>query len=117
MRFGRGVRLYLGKRRDRSARSMTKGPGMRPVVLQMGVTIDGFVHGAKGYEDWGLPPEDDEVVAWKVASLREAGTHIIGRTTYEAISAGRPNETGVYADVKNEIPKLAFSSALTHSTC
>ena len=25
---------------------------MRPVVLQMGVTLDGFVHGAKGYEDW-----------------------------------------------------------------
>jgi hypothetical protein len=22
---------------------------MRPVVLQMGVTLDGFVHGAKGY--------------------------------------------------------------------
>ena len=33
---------------------MTKGPAMRPVVLQMGVTLDGFVHGAKGYEDWGL---------------------------------------------------------------
>ena len=45
---------------------------MRPVVLQMGVTLDGFVHGAKGYEDWGLPPEDDYVVAWKVASLHEA---------------------------------------------
>jgi dihydrofolate reductase len=56
---------------------------MRPVVLQMGVTLDGFVHGAKGYEDWGLPPEDEEVVAWKAASLREAGTHIMGRTTYE----------------------------------
>jgi len=41
---------------------------MRRVVLQMGVTLDGFVHGAKGYEDWRLPPED-EVVAWKVASL------------------------------------------------
>jgi hypothetical protein len=25
---------------------------MRPVVLQMGVTLDGFVHGAKGDEDW-----------------------------------------------------------------
>lgn len=52
---------------------------MRPVVLQIGVTLDGFVHGAKGYQDWGLPPEDDEVVAWKAASLREAGTHIMGR--------------------------------------
>src|SRR4051794_9611314 len=59
---------------------------MRPVVVQMGVTLDGFVHGAKGYEEWGLAPEDDEVVAWKVASLREAGTHIMGRVTYEAMS-------------------------------
>ena len=63
---------------------------MRPVVLQMGVTLDGFVHGAKGYEDWGLPPEDDEVVAWKVASLREAGTHIMGRATYEAMASVWP---------------------------
>ena len=61
---------------------------MRPVVLQMGVTLDGFVHGAKGYDDWGLPPEEDEVVAWKAASLREAGTHIMGRATYEAMAIG-----------------------------
>ena len=31
---------------------MKKGCVMRPVVLPMGVTLDGFVHGAKGYEDW-----------------------------------------------------------------
>jgi dihydrofolate reductase len=88
---------------------------MRPVVLQMGVTLDGFVHGATGYEDWGLPPEDDEVVAWKVASLREAGTHILGRRAYEAMAAVWPNETGVYADVMNEIPKVVFSSTLTRA--
>ena len=88
---------------------------MRPVVLQMGVTVDGFVHGAKGFEDWGLPPEEDEVVAWKVASLREAGTHIMGRTTYEEMSAVWPTTTGVYADVMNEIPKVVFSNTLTHA--
>jgi len=86
---------------------------MRPVVLQMGVTLDGFVHGAKGYEDWGLPLEEDDVVARKVASLREAGTHIMGRVTYEAMAAVWPNESGVYADVMNEIPKVVFSATLT----
>jgi hypothetical protein len=46
----------------------------------MGVTLDGFVHGAKGYEDWRLPPEDDEVVAWKVASLDDHVTsHVLRR--------------------------------------
>src|SRR5690349_24804803 len=93
--------------------TMTKGLGMRPVVLQMGVTLDGFVHGAKGYEDWGLPPEEDEVVAWKAASLREAGSHIMGRVTYEEMAAVWPAETGVYADVMNELPKVVFSTTLT----
>src|SRR6059058_4711962 len=94
---------------------MTKGRVMRPVVLQMGVTLDGFVHGAKGYEEWGLPPEDDEVVAWKVASLREAGTHIMGRATYEAMASVWPTTTGVYADVMNDIPKVVFSRTLTRA--
>ena len=88
---------------------------MRPVVLQMGVTLDGFVHGATGYEDWGLPPEEDEVVAWKATSLRQAGTHIMGRITYEDMAAVWPTTTGVYADVMNEIPKVVFSSTLTRA--
>jgi dihydrofolate reductase len=63
----------------------------------------------------GLPPEEDEVVAWKVASLREAGTHIMGRVTYQAMSAVWPSNAGIYADVMNEIPKVVFSSTLTHA--
>jgi len=86
---------------------------MRSVVLQMGVTLDGFVHGTAGYEDWGLPPEDDELVAWKVASLRQAGTHIMGRRTYEAMASVWPRSTGLYADVMNEIPKVVFSRTLS----
>ena len=88
---------------------------MRPVVVQMGVTLDCFLHGAKGYEDWGLPPEEDDLVAWKVASLREAGTHIMGRVTYEAMASVWPATTGVYADVMNEIPKVVFSRTLTRA--
>ncbi|MGI8776190.1 MAG: dihydrofolate reductase family protein [Acidimicrobiales bacterium] len=88
---------------------------MRPVLLQLGVTLDGFVHGTKGYEDWGLPPDDDEVVAWKVVSLREAGTHIMGRATYEAMASVWPTATGVYANVMNEIPKVVFSKTLTRA--
>ena len=86
---------------------------MRPVVLQMGVTLDGFVHGAKGYEDWGLPPEEEAVIAWKVDSLREAGTHIMGRRTYEAMAAVWPYDDSVYAALMNDIPKVVFSATLT----
>ena len=88
---------------------------MRPVVLQIGITLDGFVDGAKGYEDWGLPAEEDDVVEWKASSLREAGTHIMGRITYEDMAAVWPKSTGVYADLMNEIPKVVFSKTLTHA--
>src|SRR4051794_35895214 len=82
----------------------TKNGGARPVVVQMGITLDGFVHGDHGYEEWGLPAEEDAVVDWKVALLREAGTHIMGRRSYEEMSTVWPNETGLYADIMNEMP-------------
>jgi hypothetical protein len=46
---------------------------MRRIVWIRTASIDGLVHGVKGYEDWGLQPGGDEVV-WKVASLRAGGT-------------------------------------------
>lgn len=63
---------------------------MRRVILQMGVTLDGYVAGPGGELDWGLPEEHRDVRAWKVASLRQVGTHIIGRVTYEAMAAHWP---------------------------
>ena len=54
---------------------------MRQVVLQMGVTLDGYVAGPDGDGDWGLPAEDPDVRAWKVASLRQVGTHIMRPAT------------------------------------
>lgn len=63
----------------------------------MGVTLDGYVHGAKGPDYWGLPPEEEAVTAWKVASVSEAGTHIMGRATYEDMAAGRASSTRWYA--------------------
>jgi dihydrofolate reductase len=88
---------------------------MRPVVLQIGITLDGFVHGAKGYEDWGLPAEEDDVVEWKASSLREAGTHIMGAHHLRGQAAVWPKSTGIYADLMNEIPKVVFSTTLTHA--
>ena len=46
---------------------------MRRLILQMGVTLDGYVAGRGGEGDWGLPPEQPDVQAWKVASLRQVG--------------------------------------------
>ena len=85
---------------------------MRPVVLQMGVTVDGYVAGPGGEGDWGLPPEHPDVRAWKVASLRQAGTHIMGRVTYEQMAGHWPTASGDYADFMNKLPKVVFSTTL-----
>ena len=83
---------------------------MRPLVLQMGVTLDGYVSGPG---DWGLPAEHPDVEAWKVASLRKVGTHIMGRVTYEEMARYWPTAAGQYAEFMNTLPKVVFSTTLT----
>jgi dihydrofolate reductase len=85
---------------------------MRRVVLQMGVSLDGFVARDDGGLDWGLAAEHPDVTAWKIASLRQVGTHIMGRVTYEAMTAYWPSASGEYAPLMNEIPKVVFSKTL-----
>ena len=85
---------------------------MRRVVLQMGVTLDGYVAGPGGEGDWGLPAEHPDVRAWKVASLRQAGTHIMGRVTYEQMATHWPTASGDYAEFMNNLPKVVFSTTL-----
>jgi dihydrofolate reductase len=85
---------------------------MRRVVVQMGVTLDGYVAGPGGEGDWGLPPEHPDVRAWKVASLGRVGTHIMGRVTYEQMAQHWPNADGDYAAFMNDLPKVVFSKTL-----
>jgi dihydrofolate reductase len=85
---------------------------MRRVVLQMGVTLDGYVAGPGGGLDWGLPEENPDVRAWKVAALHQTGTHIMGRVTYEQMAAYWPAATGDYAAFMNKLPKVVFSKTL-----
>jgi dihydrofolate reductase len=85
---------------------------MTRVVLQMGVTLDGYVAGPSGEGDWGLPAEHPDVRAWKIASLRQVGTHIMGRVTYEQMAEHWPNATDDYAAFMNNLPKVVFSKTL-----
>jgi dihydrofolate reductase len=86
---------------------------MRAVILQMGVSLDGYVaRPDRDNSDWGLPPEDEAVTAWKLDSVRRAGTHIMGRVTYDAMAAYWPSSTEVFAAPMNNIPKVVFSRTL-----
>jgi dihydrofolate reductase len=87
---------------------------MRKVVLMMSVSIDGFVAGPHGHA--GALPEPDELKRWKLERIRQAGTHIMGRVTYEEMAAHWPTSTDDYAAPMNEIRKVVFSKTLDAAT-
>lgn len=84
---------------------------MRRVVLQMSVSVDGFVAGPRGGLG-GSMPEDDDLISWKLEQLHQTGTHIMGRVTYQQMAAHWPKATDDYAGPMNELPKVAFSKTL-----
>jgi dihydrofolate reductase len=92
---------------------------MRRVVLQMGVSLDGMVAVPRGEGsmpvmegEWGLPPEDPTLTELKLSWVRDAGAHLMGRVTYEAMAGYWPTSTHAYAAPMNEIPKIVFSKTL-----
>jgi dihydrofolate reductase len=87
---------------------------MRNVVLMMSISIDGFVAGPHGHA--GALPEPEELKRWKLERVRRAGTHIMGRVTYEEMAAYWPTSADDYAAPMNEIPKVVFSKTLDEAT-
>src|SRR5437868_14336766 len=83
-------------RREERA-DMTNTEGSRKLILQMGISVDGFV--AVPIEN-GLTPvmeggsglaEDPELTRTKLAWLWEAGAHLMGRVTYEEMASYWPS--------------------------
>jgi dihydrofolate reductase len=85
---------------------------MRELVLQMGVSIDGYVATVDGAHDWGYDGEDPAATKWKLASLWGAGAHLMGRRTYEDMAAVWPKSSSDVAAAMNKIPKVVFSKTL-----
>ena len=88
---------------------------MRRLVLQMGISIDGYVSGGPQEDIGSGEREHPDVVAKKMAWVTQAGAHAMGRVTYEAMAGFWPTSTADYAGPMNEIPKVVFSKTLTHA--
>lgn len=88
---------------------------MRKLSLQLHVSLDGCIleEGTEFFDWWQALPDDPEAEAHLVDGLRRAGTHIMGRVTYEAMAAHWPTSPAAVAPVMNDIPKVVFSKSLT----
>jgi dihydrofolate reductase len=89
---------------------------VRRLILQTGISIDGYVAALDGSHPWGEGREDDEAFKrWILDSVWAAGAHLMGRVTYEEMAAFWPTSTSEYARPMNEIPKVVFSRTLQHA--
>jgi dihydrofolate reductase len=85
---------------------------MRKVIVEMSVSVDGFVAPAKGAPDHRSAPEDPVLKQRKLDWLRDTGTHAMGRVTYQEMAAHWPHSSDAYASPMNELPKVVFSKTL-----
>ena len=85
---------------------------MRKLVIQMQVTLDGFVGAPDGDVTWAFPDFSDDAVQWIVDHISDVGAHLMGRSLYHDMAGHWPTSTEPYAPPMNDIPKIVFSSTL-----
>jgi dihydrofolate reductase len=88
---------------------------MRRVVLQMGMSLDGYVASDRDHPGTAVP-EDTELIRWKTDRVARAGAHLMGRVTYEEMAAYWPHSARPYAAPMNDLPKVVFSKTLSEAS-
>jgi dihydrofolate reductase len=86
---------------------------MASLVLKMSVSLDGYVASPDGSTDWVAAGRSDDSTRWVVETVRNAGAHLLGATTYAEFAGFWPGASGPFAKPMNEIPKVVFSNSLT----
>ena len=95
---------------------------MRKVKLQMQMTLDGFVAGPTGEQDWMVWNWDAVLNQYAADLANSADTLLIGRVTYEGMANYWPNAATnpdanpdelAFAHQMNEIEKVVFSTTLS----
>jgi dihydrofolate reductase len=75
----------------------------------MDMSLEGFVGGPNGESDWIFKTCDEGCTLWELETIGQAGLHVMGRKTFEAMASYWPSSTNPYAAAMNSIPKLVFS--------
>jgi dihydrofolate reductase len=77
--------------------------------MKMSMSLDGFVAGQKGENDWVFKSSDETSLAWSVAQVHDTSLIIMGRKSFEMMSPYWPTATGPFAEPMNTIPKGVFT--------
>src|SRR5580692_1973957 len=86
---------------------------MRKLIESTHVSLGGEIGSP---QDWAFPYLDDEHKRYATALLAEADALLLGRRTYEGLSAGyTAMASDPFVDRMNSIPKYVASRTLTRS--
>jgi dihydrofolate reductase len=91
---------------------------VKKLVVSEFVSIDGVMEapgGEEGYPhtNWvGEHKGGNDHFAYKLAEIREAESHLLGRVTYDSFAGAWPQRTGDYAEKINAMPKYVVSTTL-----
>jgi dihydrofolate reductase len=78
----------------------------------MVLSLDGFATSPDGTHDWMFEFFGDDGADWNLRALDEAGTHAMGRRSYEIMGPHWMASQGPVATSMNEKPKAVFSNTL-----
>ena len=94
---------------------------MRKVKLQMQMTINGFVAGPNGENDWMTWNPDDEFIAFMCSMLDTSDTLLVGRKLADGFikhwaDTAEKNPAHPFAGKIAALPKVVFTKTLDKST-
>jgi len=95
---------------------------MRKLKLQMQMTINGYVGGPNGENDWMTWNPDDEFIAFMVSVLDSSDTLLLGRKLAEGgfvefwQNTAEKNPAHPFAKKIAALPKIVFSKTMDKST-
>jgi dihydrofolate reductase len=78
----------------------------------MVLSLDGFATSLDGTHDWMFEFFGEDSAEWNLRALDEAGTHAMGRRSYEIMGPHWQASEGPIATSMNEKPKAVFSRTL-----
>ena len=81
------------------------------------VTLDGVMEAPGGepshpHTNWVMDFMSPEQQQYKLNEVLEAGSHLLGRVTYESFAGAWPEREGPMADKMNSMPKYVVTSTL-----
>jgi dihydrofolate reductase len=88
-----------------------------PLIISSFITLDGVMEAPGGelghpHTGWVVPYEDGAQIEYKFGEVKEAGSLLIGRLTYDSFASAWPGYKGAFADRMNAMPKYVPSTTL-----